>query len=158
MIDLPLPIVGTKVLIRNLDPEDPQSLYELEIDEDVKRYVGGPLTTSRQDWIERTKRPDAVLPLIVTWKTTGDIVGRASLSRVAPFSQSWKIQALIVKKYWGQRLNREVTELLMRVIFDDLEACSVIAIVLPQNEASLALVEKLGFTRVGTKRSDGWDN
>jgi hypothetical protein len=51
MIDLPLQIVGTKVLIRNLKTEDLQPLYELEIDEDVKRYVGGSCNqiTTRMD-------------------------------------------------------------------------------------------------------------
>jgi RimJ/RimL family protein N-acetyltransferase len=44
---------------------------------------------------------------------------------------------LVAKKYWGQRLGREVTELLMGVAFRDLEAFSVAAIVDPSNEASL---------------------
>jgi hypothetical protein len=42
MIDALLPIVGTKVLIRKLNEKDLESLYALEIDDDVKRYVGGP--------------------------------------------------------------------------------------------------------------------
>jgi hypothetical protein len=72
MIDALLPIVGTKVLIRKLNEKDLESLYALEIDDDVKRYVGGPVTRPQQEWIEGMtglcSTPYAVLPLIVKYK------------------------------------------------------------------------------------------
>jgi [ribosomal protein S5]-alanine N-acetyltransferase len=167
MIDSLLPITGTRVLIRKLNNEDLNQLYELESDQHVKHYVGGPVTRSRQEWIEGMaglcSSPYAALPLVITCKATGNFAGRASLS-LASLSlkdkkeQCWEIQVLIAKKYWGQRLGREVTELLMGVAFHDLEARSVAAIVDPSNEASLALVKDLGFTHVSIKKSDRWDN
>jgi [ribosomal protein S5]-alanine N-acetyltransferase len=160
MIDSLLPIMGTRVLIRKLDNEDLNQLYELESDQHVKHYGGGPVTRSRQEWIEGMaglcSSPYAALPLVITCKATGNFAGRASLSLLD--KRCWEIQVLVAKKYWGQRLGLEVTELLMGAAFDTLEASSVIAIVHPQNKASLALVEKLGFTSFGTKQSHGWDN
>ncbi len=70
----------------------------------------------------------------------------------------FEIQVLLAKNYWGKHLGREATELLMDVAFNCIKASSVITIVHPENAASLALVEDLGFTRVGTKQSGGWDN
>jgi [ribosomal protein S5]-alanine N-acetyltransferase len=161
VINTLLPIVGIKVLIRKLNEKDLESLYALEIDDHVKRYVGGPVTTPQQEWIEGMaglcSTPNAALPLIVIYKVSGDFAGRASLSPV-PLSRSWEIQVLIAKKYWSQRLGREVTELLMGVAIDDLKASSVVAIVDPKNEASLTLAKDLGFTHVSTKQSDRWDN
>jgi [ribosomal protein S5]-alanine N-acetyltransferase len=149
VINTLLPIVGIKVLIRKLNEKDLESLYALEIDDHVKRYVGGPVTTPQQEWIEGMaglcSTPNAALPLIVIYKVSGDFAGRASLSPV-PLSRSWEIQVLIAKKYWSQRLGREVTELLMGVAIDDLKASSVVAIVDPKNEASLTLAKDLGFT------------
>ena len=73
-------------------------------------------------------------------------------------SPSQQIQVLIAKKYWSQGIGREVTELLMRVAFDGLKAASVVAIVDPNNKASLSLIKGLGFAHVSTKQSDRWDN
>jgi RimJ/RimL family protein N-acetyltransferase len=44
MIDFPLPIIGTTIVIRAMREEDVEALYNLDTDEDVKRYVGGALT------------------------------------------------------------------------------------------------------------------
>jgi RimJ/RimL family protein N-acetyltransferase len=137
MIDSLLPIMGTRVLIRKLNKEDLKPLYELEIDKDVKRYVGGPVTKSQQESIEgKTElcsRQIAVLPLIITCKATGDFAGRASLSPQSMEEGCWEIQVLIAKKYWGHHFGREVTELLMGIAFGDLRASSVLAIVDPKS-------------------------
>ncbi len=52
---------------------------------------------------------------------------------------------LISRKYWGQRLGREAAELLIGVAFRTLEASSVVAMIDPDNKASLNLFEELGF-------------
>jgi hypothetical protein len=49
MGDFPLPIEGTNTLIRELEESDLESLYALEVDEDVKRFVGGPVTKPKQE-------------------------------------------------------------------------------------------------------------
>ena len=166
-IDSLLPIMGPRVLIRGLSTEDLEALYELEIDEDVKQYVGGPVTRPRQEWIdvmaELCSSPFAILPLIIACKLTGEFVGRASLSFASlalknKEERCWEIQVLIAKKYWGRHLGQEVTKLLMDAAFDDLGALSVAAIVDPRNEASVALVKGLGFTYVSTMQSNRWDD
>jgi [ribosomal protein S5]-alanine N-acetyltransferase len=162
MPDLPLPIVGTNVVVRKLYKKDLRKLYELEVDKEVKRYVGGPIIRPRQEWIEGMRRlfenPEAILPLTIFNKATGDFVGRATLYPKDEERQRWEMQIVIAKRYWGQRLGREVSKLLIDVAFHDLRASSIIAIVDPNNTASRGLVDALGFRQVGTKQSDRWDN
>jgi ribosomal-protein-alanine N-acetyltransferase len=138
-------------------------LYALDVDEEVKRYVGGPLTRPREEWMEGMRRlianPEAAaLPLVVISKATRGFAGRASLSPKDGERKCWEIQVLIARKYWGERLGREVVTLLMGVAFDDRKASSVIAVVDPNNTASRALVDALGFRYVSTMQSGRWDN
>jgi len=161
MIDISLPIIGKAIVIREMRDEDIELLYDLETDNEVKRYVGGgTLSRPKQDWIERMRQlrvtHDALLPLIVTCKATGKFVGRAALGHYDDIRR-FEIQLIIAKQYWGKRLGKEAVELLMGVAFNNLNALSVVSVVHPENNPSLKLVRELGFTLIGTKESDGWD-
>lgn len=53
---LPTPIVGEKVTIRSLSEGDLERLYALEIDEEVKRYLGGAMKRPGEEWIAGMQR------------------------------------------------------------------------------------------------------
>jgi RimJ/RimL family protein N-acetyltransferase len=150
MIASLLPIEGQKILIGALEEADLEDLYNLEIDKDVKRYVGGPTAHSKPEWIEEMRKhinnsQAYVLPLIVRYKATGEFAGRAGLSLKDREERCREIQVLIAKKYWGQRLGKEAAELLIDVAFGAFEASAVVAMIHPDNKASLNLFEELGF-------------
>jgi hypothetical protein len=90
---LPTPIVGEKVTIRSLSEGDLDRLYALEIDEDVKRYVGGTVKGPREEWIAGMRR-NLDLLLCVTVKATGDFAGRASLTQPGLPSEEAGLQVL----------------------------------------------------------------
>ena len=69
-----------------------------------------------------------------------------------------KYKIIIAQAFWGQHLGREATQLLIDVAYRELEASLLIAIVHPENEASLRLVKFLDFAHVGTRQSHRWDN
>ena len=150
MIDFPLPIVGTKVLIRGMREQDIEPLYNLDTDEDVKRYLGGALTRPKHECIEGMRQL-TVFPLIVTCEATDNFVGRAALSPEDTEKQCFEIQVVLAKKYWGQHLGREVTELLMGVAFDHIKASSVIVIFDPNHKAARTVADELGFSHVETR-------
>jgi RimJ/RimL family protein N-acetyltransferase len=103
------------------------------------------------------KQRIAVLPLSVVYKATDEFAGRASILLKDIDARLWEIQVLIAKEYWGKRLGREVFQLLMSAAYDELRARCIVAVVDPNNAASIALVDALGFERVGTRRSGRWD-
>ncbi|MDE2162487.1 MAG: GNAT family N-acetyltransferase [Alphaproteobacteria bacterium] len=162
MIDISLPILGTNILIRELKAGDLEALYDLEVEPCVKCYLGGPVKKSRSEWIESMTRglsnPMFVLPFIVATKDTAEFVGRAHLTKTDNDHPYPEMQVVIAKRHWGKRLGREVAALLIDAAFGELRTASVIAVVHPDNKASLDLLENLGFVQVGTNQSGGWDN
>jgi RimJ/RimL family protein N-acetyltransferase len=135
--------------------------YALETDPKVKRYLGGPVTRPRDEWIAGMRgNLDQSVAVIV--KATQCFAGTASLTRPGlPLHES-ELRVLIARQYWGQRLGHEVSGLLIEVAFGPFAACSILAVVHPDNKASLDLCEQFGFLYVG-KRLYGpgitrWDN
>jgi ribosomal-protein-alanine N-acetyltransferase len=162
MADFKLPLEGERVIVRKLYKRDIEALFDLDSDGEVKRYVGGPVTKPRQEWIDGMRqlvgRRNAVVPLCVADKKTNEFIGRTSLTIKDMDEQCWEIQVLMGKKYWGKRLGREVCQLLMTAANGILGARSVIAVIDPRNAASRALVDAFGFVQVGTNRSGRWDD
>ena len=158
---LSFPLMGSNIVIRKLYKRDIPKLYDLETDPDVKRYVGGVVKRPKDEWVagmrQLTKSSLAVLPFTILYRETGDFVGRATIFE-KDGDNSWEIQILIAKRYWGKHFGREACEILMAVLYGDVGAKSIIAVVDPDNKASRALVEAFGFVHVGVHQTDRWDN
>jgi [ribosomal protein S5]-alanine N-acetyltransferase len=160
MNHLSLPLIGKRITVRAAVVEDLEDWYQLESDKDVKRYVGGPVTQSRDDWISGMRRAidrGGLLSHVVAVKPTGTFAGRARLTQYDACSLDWEIQVLIAKSYWGERLGRDTSEILIRAGFDFLPAAGIVAVIHPENEPSLKLFETLGFKDTGKRPADGWD-
>jgi ribosomal-protein-alanine N-acetyltransferase len=161
---LPTPIVGKKVIIRSLSEGNLGQLYALEVDEDVKKYVGRSVKNRRKEWITGMSRSlgQAHQPLCVTVKATGNFAGRASLSYPGLPLEESELQVLIARRYWRSGFGYEVSELLISAAFDRLGARSVVAVVHPENTASRKMCEKLGFVFGAIKRypagQERWDH
>jgi RimJ/RimL family protein N-acetyltransferase len=159
-IDLGLPIVGARLTIRAATEQDLEDWYVLETDPDVKRYVGGQVTRSRDEWLAGMRgwiQRREMLHAVVAVNSSGAFAGRALLSRNDPNSKERELQVLIAKAYWGERFGREASELLIRAGFKR-RFPAILAVVHPENAASLALVGALGFRNAGRKSSAEWDN
>jgi ribosomal-protein-alanine N-acetyltransferase len=164
--DLSLPIRCERVLIRCLEERDFEDLYALDIDPDVKRYVGGPVQRPRVECISlmRAKLGAETCPLAIVLNEDASFVGRALLAktRLTTISQplwkiEWEIQVLIARKYWCKGFGREVASELIGVAFALSEVTSVVAIVHPENAASRKLMDNLGFRYDGQNSSQTWD-
>jgi len=161
MNPLPLPVVGPHVVIRKIQKKDLGPFYTLETDEDVKRYVGGPVRMPRQEWIAKMdkvrKQGGKLTPLAVAAKATGAFAGRARTYRALEIAQTcWEVEVLIAKKYWGQHFGHEAVVFLVDTAFASLCAESIIATVDPSNTPSRRLFEEhLGFRKIDTKKETG---
>jgi RimJ/RimL family protein N-acetyltransferase len=150
MADLPLPIVGEKVVIRNSTEGDLHLLYALETDENVKYYLGGPSKHGCDEWIAGMGKCLDKL-FVVTVRSTGDFAGSASLKPPDFLTNEPELRVLIKRRYWGQRFGDEVSRLLIGTAFDHFGSSAITAVVHPDNAASRVLCERLGFCRVGKK-------
>jgi [ribosomal protein S5]-alanine N-acetyltransferase len=162
---LSLPIHSERLVIRRLEERDLENLYALETDRNVKRYVGGPVKYTKDEFISRGLRAGDG-PLIIELNEDGSFAGRASLAKTDLVTTSrpwgeieWEIQVLIARKYWCKGFGREVVSALTGVAFTVPEITSVIAVVDPENAASRNLVDYLGFQYDDRKSSPGrWDD
>ena len=151
-----MPILGERVAIRRLVEADLSNLYDLEIDEEVKRYVGGPVKTPREAWIDGMRNNLGPLEptLVVTSRQDGTFIGRASLTQTNHLPIEWEIRVLIARQYWGPRFGREVSRLLIDAGFNRLHATALVAVFDSENKPSQALVDSFGFQHACTKTPD----
>lgn len=157
---LALQLEGQHIQIRPLANRDMGQLYELETDEDVKRYVGGPVRMPRDQWIAAMRSSLGPLQptLAVIENTTGHFAGRASLSQITSSPTEWEVQVLISKRYWHLKWGREVTRLLIEAAFEHLNASAIVAAFDPEHWASKKLCESFNFHYFSTRRTCKWDD
>lgn len=157
------------MLIQRLQRRHLEPLYELESDSDVKRYVGGPVRRPRDEWLHRAQEMLGAesCPLAILLGQDESFVGRASLDKIgfAPSppdrvrDRECELEILIARNYWGGGLGYDTANALIRAGFASDCVASIVAVVDPDNAASLNLVIRLGFEFVGLKDSpDRWDH
>jgi RimJ/RimL family protein N-acetyltransferase len=156
--DLRLPIVGARLTIRAGTEQDLEDWYLLETDPDVKRYVGGPVTRPRDQWLAGIRgwiQRREMLHAVVAVNASGAFAGRALLSRNDPNSKERELQVLIAKTHWGERFGSEASELLIRAGFKR-GAPGISAVVYPRTgrawRSSRPLVSR---ALAGNRRIDG---
>ncbi|MGE5492267.1 MAG: GNAT family N-acetyltransferase [Actinomycetota bacterium] len=140
---LALPIVGIGFIIREFQASDAEPIAEIEFDPTVKRYLALP-EGSKRDWIEQVRR----LGLYgwIVQSEDGQIAGSASLNRAKRKGDA-ELRLVIGRQSWGMSLGSKVARRLVQVAFEDLSAKAIVAVVHPDNQASLRLVRSLRFRR-----------
>jgi RimJ/RimL family protein N-acetyltransferase len=154
-----LPTVeGADLRLRALEPRDREQVFALYADKEAVRFGFQPKMDTADDataLIERT-RTLAAERSVFHWgvaRTEDDrVVGHATLFHLDVEQGRAEIGYSIVRDLWGRGLGRRAVGLLVGFAFDTLELRRVEADVDPRNEASLRLVERLGFVREGYLR------
>jgi ribosomal-protein-alanine N-acetyltransferase len=158
MQEFALPLVGKRAVVREAVIGDLEAWYQLEADQDAKRYLGGPVKRSKEEWIAGARRlieRDELLTWVVAPKTTGAFAGRV---RLVSYHPDFEIQVVIAKAHWGERLGKEASELLIQAAFDLPGTTAVKAVIHPDNHRSKTLFRKLGFKSIGRKKTGEWDD
>ena len=134
-------------MLRPFAIEDAKPLAEIEFDIDVKRFLALP-TKEKASWIESFD--PASYGGWVAWAVVveGVLAGRASLHR-AKRRGDCELVIVIARSFWGLRLGRKIAAELVHAAFDELGAKALVAVVHPDNEASIALLRAFKFRRCG---------
>jgi len=141
-----------RLLMRRLVPSDFDDLYALYRDPEIRRYFPeGTLTLEETreelEWFLNGHPDHPELGLWATiHKPTGAFIGRCGL---LPWTidgvDEVEIAYLIAKPWQRQRLGAEAARALVRYGFETLGLQRLIALVDPQNEASIGTAEKAGL-------------
>jgi RimJ/RimL family protein N-acetyltransferase len=157
---LPLePIVTQRLLIRPLESSDLEAAFELNSDADARRYTGGVVDRAASDRGLRAQiarvRASGLGSRAVVDRGSGDVVGYCGLQ---PFADSDEIELFYgyASRVWGRGLATEAARAVLELGFRCLDRDRIVAIVDPENRASVRVLEKLGFVRTGTYPHPRW--
>jgi [ribosomal protein S5]-alanine N-acetyltransferase len=156
-----------RLLFRDHEPSDLEPYCEMEADPEVRRYVGG--TPRPRDAAERKFReglerhtPNSMAIWAAIYKPEGQYIGRAGV--YPHFDPAGRIVAgegtlgfYLARAYWGKGLATEAGRAFVDFGFHKLHLSRIVSAVQIGNDASIRVLEKLGFalesTEIGEVRS-----
>ena len=153
----PTPITTDSVILRNFTDADGHNIKELDSDPEVMRYLtdGEP---SSEEIVQKTM--DVFLDFVDKtqgkygfWAAedikTKEFIGWFQLRPLKEDPDNYKVLELgyrLKKKFWGKGIGTEVSKLLVKRAFDELNAKEVWAIAHRSNNSSTNIMKKCGLT------------
>ena len=137
-----------RLLLRDHEPQDVDAFCAMEMDPDVRRFVGGrPRTREEAEAKFRGGPPLCAMVL----KVENRYVGRCGLHPMPGGGVG--LGFYVVKFEWGRGLATEAARAFVDHGFREMKLKRILASVEVGNDASVRVLEKLGFKRV--RREEG---
>jgi RimJ/RimL family protein N-acetyltransferase len=160
MIDTPaLPTIEAERLrLRRLEDRDVDALYEIFSDPAVMRFWsslpldGRPAAAELLAEIHDVFRRKELFQWGVALREDDRVVGTCTLCRLDPGNRRAEVGFALRRDAWGRGLMGEALTALFDFAFGELALRRIEADVDPRNEASIRLLERLGFEREGLAR------
>lgn len=138
-----------RLLHRAFEVEDAEAFFALNSTPDVMRFTGEPKCESVSEArIAIANYPDFDEVGFGRWacvlKETGDLIGFCGLKYLSDIDVV-DIGYRFLPKYWGQGLATEACQASLQFGFQQLQLSRIYAFVLPQNLASVRVLQKTGF-------------
>lgn len=159
--DIPWTICESdRIIIREQEVLDVKRLYEIYADPDTTKYTEG-LYPKEEDEIDYMKKYIANqykffefgLWAIVD-KNSGSLIGRAGISTRADFEEL-ELGYVIAKEYRNKGYAKEACEMILQYAKEELYLEKIQAFTRKENSASVALLQSLGFNKIGNEIIDG---
>ena len=150
-----------RLYLREQTVEDLNRLYEIYEDASIRKFVE-PLYADRQEetafteaYIRHMYRFYGYGLWVVCLRENDRIIGRAGLgNRVIDGSEKLELGYLIAEEYQRQGYALEACEAICSFAATRLEADEIACITATDNEASAALLKKLGFEHVASMEAE----
>jgi RimJ/RimL family protein N-acetyltransferase len=147
-------IETARLTLRAFHDDDVAALFEIQSDRDAMRYTHR--TASRLECAHWHGRYAALAPRLgfapwtVLLRAEQRIIGWGGLN-IDPFDPGWGIEVSYYfhRDYWGRGLATELVRAALQHGFGALGLDAVGAFVRPANTASVRVLEKCGFARLG---------
>lgn len=147
-----------RLSLRRLRSEDEPDLLALETDPEVMRYIGnrsGTLEDARRRVRDRIAADHGVYGWwAIEGRADGQFHGLALLLAV-PDGDEVEIGYRLARRSWGRGFAAEAAAALLDRAFAALGLERVIAVTAPENEASQAVLARLGFADEGASSYQG---
>jgi ribosomal-protein-alanine N-acetyltransferase len=157
----PFPLLETtRLLLREIVPEDVHDLFRYRSDSEVMKYIGRPLAKELADATKLIDvlRTNAAENNGITWAITlkGENILRGTIGfwRIVKEHHRAEIGYLLDPALQGKGLMQEAVEEVLRYGFEEMGLHSVEAVVNPDNLASIRLLERNAFVKEAYFRED----
>ncbi|MBP2830746.1 GNAT family N-acetyltransferase [Aquimarina sp. U1-2] len=144
-------LIETKRLVfREISFDDQEGLFQLHSDPEVQRWTGEPVVKSIEE-VEQLihirlneYKTYGFGRLALILKEVNKFIGWAGLSYLPEFD-SVDLGYRLKREYWGMGFATEVSKASIAYGFNKLGLDKIIAIALPENKASIKVLEKAGM-------------
>jgi len=157
--------VSERLLFRELLPSDEDSLFEMDSDPDVHRYLGNTPVQSMDEiktaitMIRKQYEENGVGRMAVILKETGEFLGWAGLKLITHelngHTNHYDLGYRFLKKHWGRGYATEAAEAFVEYGFNVMGLRAIYAYADAGNSNSLSVLGKAGLVQVGTFDDDG---
>ncbi len=142
----------TRLRLRLFTHDDLQVMHQLNTDPDVIKYADDPVRD-----IDETRQRLEKGPLsdyekygygrfAVEWKETGKVIGFCGI-KYLPEIDLPEVGYRYLKEYWGRGIGTEAARACVEFAREDLKIEKLIALIIPENIASIRVAEKLGMSK-----------
>lgn len=153
-------IETARLILRPFTEADILPSYLMNLDAEVSRYTGDGGVVSLVEMGKRIRENvmgdysrHGFGRFAVEWKTTGEFIGFAGL-KYLPEREEVDLGYRLNRSYWGKGLATEAGIACLDYGWKELQPEQVIAMVLPDNKASIRVLDKLGFRFRAKDRED----
>ncbi len=142
-----------------MTPADADAFYALNSHPDVMRYTGEPPIASLDEARAAIENyPDFDTVGYGRWgcvlKSSGELIGFSGLKYLDDLDEV-DVGFRFFPEYWGKGLGTEACAASLAFGFDTLKLPRIIGLVLPENAASIRVLEKCGMRSDGVVTYDG---
>lgn len=149
-----------RLLFRHHVPDDLEAYCTMEQDANVRRYVGGRPRTREEAEHRFSKALHPVKDRLAVWatvlKSQGNYIGRCGI--YPHFNHDGGIiegeaslGLYIATEYWGKGFATEAGHAFIKFGFDELKLNRIVTMVQVGNDASVRVLEKIGFVHTETE-------
>lgn len=148
-----------RLLLREMTPEDAENAYILNLDPEVLRYTGDDPFESVEEAREFLEKYESYEKYgfgrwAVILKETGEYLGWCGL-KYTPELDEFDIGYRLMKKFWGKGYATEAAEACLNLGFNQFGMKTIVGRAMPENEASVRVLEKIGLTYLKNRITDG---
>ncbi|HEV2474175.1 MAG TPA: GNAT family N-acetyltransferase [Chthonomonadales bacterium] len=145
-----------RMFFRVHQPGDLEAYCAMEMDPDVRRFVGGqPRTRAEAEKRFYGALGDAPFEKLRLWatilKSDGRYIGRCGIyphfGEAGPVAGEGSIAFYLAREFWGRGLATEAGAAFVQFGFVELKLWRIVATIQQGNDASVRVMEKLGFER-----------
>lgn len=152
-----------RLWLRQMNEQDIDWFYRLNTDEQVMRYTGEPCYTDRRQAMkvlrERPIRDYSLYGygrLACVLKASNEPIGWCGLKYLDDLDEV-DIGYRFLSQFWGQGLATEASRACVQYGFETLGLKRIIGIALPENRASVRVLEKSGLHYDGPMTFEGFE-